>query len=71
VIVDSKLEAARRELTNRVMGKPGITGTAVGERGGKPCLLVYLTDEKARSSVPGSVGGFKVVVEVTGAFRRL
>jgi len=69
--VDPKLESARRELTNKVMGKPGVTGTAVGERDGHPCLVVYLTNEKARELVPSSVGGIRVVVEVTGAFRRL
>jgi hypothetical protein len=69
--VDPKLESARRELTTRVMGKPGVTGTAVGERKGRPCLLVYLSDAKAKSSVPRSVDGFEVVVEVTGPFKRL
>ena len=69
--LDSKLEKARKELTDRVMGKPGVTGTAITERGGKPCLVVYVTDSSTRPPVPGSLSGFKVVVEVTGRIRRL
>jgi len=69
--MDPRLEAAHRELTNRVMGRPGVTGTAIGERGGKPCLKVYVTDDKARKTLPRTVGGFRVVAEVTGRFNRL
>ncbi len=65
------LEAARRELTSKVMGRKGVSGTAVGEHRGKPCLKVYLSEEAARSSIPKSVGGFPVVVETTGPFKRL
>ena len=69
--MDPKLEAAHRDLTDRVMGRPGVTGTAIGERCGKPCLKVYVTDVKAGKSVPRTVGGFRVVIEVTGSFQRL
>lgn len=65
------LAKARRQLTDRVMGKPGVSGTAVTERNGKPCLVVYVSDEKGEKAVPGSVGGFPVVVERSGPFRRL
>jgi hypothetical protein len=53
------------------MGRPGVTGTAIGERGGKPCLKVYVSHKDAGKSVPKSVDGFRVVVEVTGTFKRL
>ena len=69
--MDPKLEAAHRELTGRVMGRPGVTGTAIGERQGKPCLKVYVTDSKAGKSLPRTVGGFRVIIEKTGPFRRL
>jgi hypothetical protein len=73
------LEAARKKLTRDVMGRPGVTGTAVGERNGEPCLLVYVdgrvdgrvSDRDAGRSIPESVGGYPVVVETTGSFRRL
>ena len=50
--MDKKLDAARRELTNRVMGKPGVSGTAVGERGGKPCLVVMVSDGSLKKVLP-------------------
>jgi hypothetical protein len=69
------LEAARKKLTREVMGRPGVSGTAVGERNGEPCLLVYLdggvSDRDGRRSIPERVGGYPVVVETTGSFRRL
>jgi hypothetical protein len=68
--MDPKLEAAHRELTDRVMGRPGVTGTAIGERGGRPCLKVYVTDDKAGKTLPRTVGGFRVVTEKTGVFKR-
>ncbi len=64
------LEAARKELTRQVMGRPGVSGTAVSERRGKPCLLVYVSDSEAGRSIPKRVGGYPVVVETTGSFRR-
>ena len=65
------LEAARQELTRRVMGRPGVSGTAVGEKNGKPCLKVYVSDREAGRSIPKDVGGYPVVVETTGPFRSL
>lgn len=65
------LNAAHDELTVAVMGREGVSGTAIGERGGKPCLKVYVDDREAGKEVPREVGGFPVVVEVTGPFRRL
>ncbi len=62
---------AHRELTSRVMGKPGVSGTAIGQKAGKPCLKVYVNDAKAGRAVPSTVGGFRVVVENSGSFRRL
>ena len=68
--MDPKLEAAQEELTSRVLDRPGINGTAIGERGGKPCLLVYVSDSKAGKQLPKSVGGYPVVMEMAGPFSR-
>ena len=69
--MDRKLEAAQQELTDLVMGWDGVTGTAVGERKGKPCLIVYLSDPAVGKRLPRTQGGFPVVAEVTGRFKRL
>ena len=70
-MMSGRLEAARKALTDKVMGKPGVTGTAIGEKAGKPCLMVYLSDPKAKGSVPSSMYGIPVVVEISGTFKRL
>lgn len=69
--MDPKLQAAQSELSRRVMNLPGVTGTAIGEKKGRPCLVVYLSDSSAGSRIPRSVGGYPVKVEVTGPFKRL
>ena len=63
------VKAALAELNRKVLGRPGVSGTAVGESGGAPCLLVYLADAAARKGIPTRVGGVRVKVEVTGPFR--
>ena len=65
------VKGAHEELTGEVMGRPGVSGTAIGERGGQPCLKVYVSDSKAARAVPKEVGGYPVVVEKTGVFKRL
>lgn len=64
-----RLKRAHRTLSSRVMGRSGVTGTAIGERGGTPCLKVYLSDASAAADVPDEVEGVPVVTEVTGQIR--
>ena len=64
------VKAALTELNRKVLGKPGVSGTAVGESRGAPCLLVYLSDAGARKAIPARVGGVPGKVEVTGPFKR-
>lgn len=64
----SGLEEAHAELTERVMGREGVSGTAIGRREGEPCLLVYLAEASAKVELPERVGGYPVVAEVTGRF---
>ena len=65
------LKAAHKKLTDKVMGRSGVTGTAIGEKGGKPCLKVYVGDGKSGRDIPRTIGGYRVVVEKTGAIHRL
>jgi hypothetical protein len=67
--MDAKLEAAHRDLTERVMDRPGVVGTAIGERGGELCLVVYLKSKQAGRDIPKTLAGFRVVREVTGSIR--
>lgn len=65
------LKAAHRELSAKVMGRPGVSGTAIGEHRGRPCLKVYVSDRSVGRALPRNVGGYPVVVETTGTFERL
>ncbi|MCY3612679.1 MAG: hypothetical protein OXH51_14210 [Gemmatimonadetes bacterium] len=71
--MDDSVERARRQVTRKVMGMKGVVGTAIGLRGGKPCIKVYLEkeDEGLRRRLPRSAAGVDVDVEVTGGMRRL
>ena len=67
------IEEAHRLLTNRVISKPGVAGTAIGQKDGQPCIKVYVesSDRKVLDSIPSVFEGFSVVVEGSGPFRRL
>jgi hypothetical protein len=68
--VAAEIADALRALTRSVMGRPGVAGTAIGERHGKPCLVVYVSDARVGRSLPRSVEGYPVVAETTGPFER-
>ncbi len=67
------IEEAHRLLTNRVISKPGVAGTAIGQKDGKPCIKVYVesNDRKVLDGIPSVFEGFSVVVEGSGPFHRL
>lgn len=67
-----RIEKACAEVTRRVIGIDGVTGTAIGLKDGKPCVKVYLErdDPRLRARMPRSQGGVRVEVEVMGKVRR-
>ncbi|MXY31381.1 MAG: hypothetical protein F4179_00065 [Gammaproteobacteria bacterium] len=69
----ASIQDAHRRLSRKVMGRPGVVGTAIGVAAGKPCLKVYLASAtgRERDRIPRSCGGYRVVVETTGTIRRL
>jgi len=66
------IEEARARITERVINLPGVSGTALGLKGGKPCITVYLSQRGTgvEAQLPTTEGGFPVVVEHTGTIRR-
>lgn len=70
---DDDLMAAQESLNRKVLDRPGVTGTAIGLHGGKPCLKVYVrsNDPTITRSLPSRIKGVRVVVEATGSFKRL
>jgi len=52
------------------MALPGVVGVGIGEAEGEPCLTVLVAQMTAalREKIPAEVGGYRVVVTVTGSF---
>jgi len=67
------IEQVQREHTDEWMAIPGVVGTAIGRRNGKPCILVLTASdtEHVRRKVPSTVGGYPVAVEYAGEVRAL
>jgi hypothetical protein len=70
-MADTSIMAAQKALTDSVMSKPGVVGTAIGLCDEAPCIKVYIArrDEELLKQIPDTFMGFKVDVEVTGEFR--
>ncbi len=70
---ESDIGKAHAKLTRKVIDLPGVTGVAVGTKGGRPCLKVYVEGKGSAltGKIPSAVLGLDVVVEETGRFRRL
>ncbi len=69
-MADPKVREAQRKLTERVMGRPGVVGTAIGMSKGSTCLKVLISDDRGRHGLPKTVDGYRVRVETTGTIRR-
>lgn len=71
--MSGSIERAHDRVTRKVIGIRGVSGTALGTRGGKRCIKVYVEndDPALRARLPRRAGGFPVEVEVMGKLRRL
>ena len=67
---EGQMKAALSKLTKAVIDRPGVTGTAIGLSGGKPCLKVYVDNRSAAGQIPSKVDGHPVEVEETGTINR-
>jgi hypothetical protein len=69
----STLQDVLKKNTDFLLSIPGVTGVAIGESEGKPCILVLVAkkDDPAIAKIPSQLEGFPVVVEETGAIHRL
>lgn len=61
------------ERTDEWMAIPGVVGTAIGQRDGKSCILVFTASdtERVRQRIPPTVAGYPVVVQRMGEVRAL
>lgn len=67
--IDQVLRAHRDEW----LAIPGVQGTAIGLKRGKPCILVLVAHrtKEVAARIPRKVDGYAVVVEESGRFRAL
>ena len=69
--MESTIEAAQGQLTDRVMALPGVVGLGIGECEGVPCIKIFVvqrTPELDRE-IPSTFEGFPVEMQVTGEIR--
>lgn len=54
-----------------LMAVPGVMGTAIGICDGRPCVLIFVVDERARARLADrdSLGGFPVRIQISGPFQ--
>lgn len=57
-------------VTPEWMEIPGVEGTGIGRCDGDPCIKVFVSRRttQVREGIPGRVEGYRVRIEVTGAF---
>lgn len=69
----STIQEVLNKNTEFLMSIPGVRGVAVGENGGKPCILVLVVKKTSEimTKIPSELEGFPVVVEETGTIRPL
>jgi hypothetical protein len=67
------IEQVQQEHTAAWMAIPGVIGTAIGERKGKPCILVLTASstEQVKKQIPATVDGYPVIVQYVGDIRAL
>ena len=67
------INAVLADVSDRLLAIPGVVGIYVGVRedGKTACLKVMLSDAKAEPSIPKTIEGYAVVVEITGEIRPL
>lgn len=68
---EKTIEQVQQECTDAWMAIPGVIGTAIGQREGKPCILVLTASNtvQVRRKIPSTVEGYPVVVQYTGEIR--
>ncbi len=68
--IGPSIEAAQRQLTDRVMSLPGVVGTGISECEGAPCITVLVARRTpALDRIPSIFEGFRVALKDTGEIR--
>jgi hypothetical protein len=72
-VAKSTIQDIVKKNTDFLLSIPGVRGVAVGQKGGKPCVLVLVTQktDDVMAKIPSQLEGYPVVVEETGTLRPL
>ncbi|MCX2744309.1 hypothetical protein OO013_10550 [Mangrovivirga sp. M17] len=49
----------------------GVEGVAEGNKGGRQCITVFVSNEEIKNKLPKEVDGYPVKVEVTDSFNAI
>lgn len=63
------IDEAKRRHEDELLDLPNVTGVGIGERGGKPVIKVFVTEQVLASRVPTSLEGYEVDVEEIGVIQ--
>jgi hypothetical protein len=63
------IDEAKRRHEDELLDLPNVTGVGIGERGGKPVIKVFVTEQVLESRVPASIEGYEVDVEEIGVIQ--
>jgi hypothetical protein len=71
--VPPSIHEALRGHIRQLLDLPHVLGAAVGERGSRPCILVFVGPGAADppAGLPATLDGYPVIAERTGPFRAL
>ncbi len=66
-----QIEAVQGSHTDSLMRIPGVVGTGIGLCDGTPCIkvLVVRATPELRKAIPGSLEGYRVMLDETGTVR--
>jgi hypothetical protein len=72
-VAEATIAEVLKQNTDSLMSIPGVVGTAIGECGGNPCIIVMVVKKTPdlMKKIPSALQGFPVVVEETGVIRPL
>jgi hypothetical protein len=63
----NKVQEVMQAHEGRLLRVPGVTGVGVGQNAiGDDAIVVYVEYKSAADRLPEKIGGFELIVEVTG-----
>jgi hypothetical protein len=70
---DQQIEQILKAHNQDLLSLPGVNGTAIGVKEGKPCIKVYVSEKSPEldQKIPSQLSGYPVEVEEKGEIQTL